>query len=634
MMRMAIALAAFALTTHAAAAPTLGPAYGDRMVLQRGQPIELEGKAQPGTMVTAELSGQTATSKTDVDGSFRIILPPLAAETTASTLVLKDPTGETRYSGILIGDVILCSGQSNMELPVNRALDTYNQLQQADDDGIRLLTVPKTTAPVPQDTFGEPVSWVAANGDTVAEFSAVCFYMGKRLRALRPTVPVGLIHSNWGGSAARAWLTPQGVAELYGEDTLDMLAAYSTDPYAATRRFVPKWMDWWRKQDGGREPWREPDALEWAPIPQFSFWNHWKGTGLDTNPRANVWLRQTLFLTSEQASDAGKLSIGAIDDLDLTFVNGEPVGYTFGWGVERTYTVPGELLRKGENEILIAANNSWDMGGFFAGPERLFFVPGSGGKAISLSADWEYAKSDVDGVPPRAPWDAIAGAGVMHNAMVAPLGTMKLAAVAWYQGEADVGQPGYDDKLRVLFEGWRGQFGEQAEMLVVQLADFGERQSRPVESAWAALRQEQLAGVTADHNAALVTAIDIGEPSDIHPANKNVLGSRLADAFTGRAMPMPDRAVRNGTRVTVSFTGVEGGLVVHGGPVPLGVEVCGDHVGSCRYVLAQTDGESIFIDLGDDGNASRVRHAWSDAPVVNLYDAQGRPIPGFELGIE
>jgi sialate O-acetylesterase len=634
MIRLAIALPALAMAASVAAAPTLGPAYGEDMVLQRGQPIELEGKAQPGETVVADFSGNTASAQANADGSFRITLAALPADTESSTLVLRDKTGETRYEGIAIGDVILCSGQSNMELPINRALDTYNQLRLAPDDSIRLLTIPKTTATVPLHKFAEPVKWVAADSETVAEFSAACFYMGKRLRALRPAVPVGLIHSSWGGSAARAWLTPKGVSELYGGETLELLRTYSSDPYAATRRFIPQWMEWWREQDNGREPWREPDTLEWAPIPQFSFWNDWTGTGLDTNPRANVWLRQTFTLTREQANRDGRLSIGAIDDLDLTFVNGEPVGYTFGWGIERTYTVPDEFLREGENEILIAANNMWDMGGFFAGPDRLFFTPGNGDEPIPLGADWEYAKSGVEGVPPRAPWDANAGAGVMHNAMIAPLGPIRLAAVAWYQGEADVGQPDYDEKLRVLFEGWRDQFGSQARMLVVQLADFGQRQSEPVESGWAVLRQEQLAGVMADGNASLVTAIDIGEPADIHPANKNVLGVRLADAFTGRAMPMPQSAVRDDAHVTVSFTGIEGGLVAHGGPVPLGVEICGTAVGSCRYVLARLVDDTMVIDLGDGDDASRVRHAWSDAPVVNLYDGAGHPVPGFELSIE
>ena len=633
MIRAGLATLALSVSASALATPTLGPGYGDGMVLQRGEPIALEGRSAPGEQVTARLGDTSASARADGDGVFRIALPARKANASGTRLTIADASGETRYDDILIGDVFLCSGQSNMELSVDRALDTYNQLRLAADGGIRLLKIPQATAPTPAANFAQPVSWVAADRDTVAGFSAACFYMGKRLRKLSPEVPVGLIHSNWGGSAARAWLTPAGVAAMEGDETLQLLRSYSADPLAATRSFAPRWKEWWRAQDGGREPWRDPDRLAWQPIPQFSFWNDWKGTGLDTDPTANVWLRQTVTLTPEQAAQDGKLSIGAIDDLDLTFVNGEPVGYTFGWGVERTYKVPARFLRAGENEILIAANNMWDTGGFFAGPERLFFTPGNGDAAVPLGADWEYAIAEVEGVPPRAPWDANAGAGVMHNAMIAPLGPMRLAAVAWYQGEADAGQPRYDRKLATLFEGWRAQFGDQAKMLVVQLADFGQRVSVPVASGWAQLRQEQLAAVQADGNADLVTAIDIGEPSDIHPANKNVLGLRLADAFAGNAMPKPASARREGDKIVVDFTGLEGDLTAYGGPTALGVELCGQAQESCRYVFPRLDGRKMVIDVPADSAATRVRHAWSDAPVVNLYDGSDRPIPGFELPI-
>ncbi|NJO13936.1 MAG: sialate O-acetylesterase, partial [Rhizobiales bacterium] len=348
---------------------------------------------------------------------------------------------------------------------------------------------------------------------------------------------------------------------LHGQQSLDQLGLYARDPYAAAQAFVPQWFDWWRSRDGGREPWKAPQILDWKPIPQFSFWNEWKGTGLDTNPRANVWLKQTITLTKEQAKGDGSLAIGAIDDMDLTFVNGHPVGYTFGWGVERTYRVPAKHLKAGENVILIAANNMWDTGGFFAGPDRLAFTAANGTR-VALGADWHYATTTVTDVPPRAPWDANAGVGVMHNAMIAPLGPMKLAGVAWYQGESDAGQPAYDKKLETLFAGWRRQFGSQVKMLVVQLADWGERRSAPTESGWAQLRDEQRRAVVADANAALVTAIDIGEPTDIHPANKNDLGKRLAQAFNGRAMPIPERAQLAGGTVTVSFSGIEGALQV------------------------------------------------------------------------
>ncbi|WP_296718025.1 sialate O-acetylesterase [Erythrobacter sp.] len=602
------------------------------MVLQQGQPITLSGQGQAGGKVTARLGEVTASAAKDGSGNFTLTLPPLPANAAPQALTLTDESGTKTYANILIGDVFLCAGQSNMELPVTRALDADTQLRLAADDGIRLLMVPKATAALPQPRFAAPVVWKAATSDSVANFSAACFYMAKALRGKDTATPIGLIHSNWGGSAARAWLDREGVRALHGAEALDQLALYARDPYAATLGFVPQWFDWWRKADGGREPWRNPQSLDWKPIPRFSFWNEWTGTGLDSKPIANVWLRQTITLTPDQAKGEGQLAIGAIDDLDLTFVNGAPVGYTFGWGVERTYRVPPQHLKAGENTVLIAANNAWDNGGFFAGPERLHFTAADGTR-IPLGADWDYATTPVTDVPPRAPWDANAGVGAMHNAMIAPLGPMRLAGVAWYQGESDVGQPDYDRKLEAIFAGWRRQFGPQARMLVVQLADFGERRSAPGESGWAQLRDEQRRAVAADANAALVTAIDLGEPTDIHPANKNVLGKRLADAFNGRSLPMPQRAVLASGKVTVSFSGITGALQAQGGPYPLGVELCEAAPGTCRFVLAGLDDSSMVIAVPEGMAPTRVRYAWADAPVVNLVDGDGMPVPGFGLDI-
>lgn len=612
--------------------PVLEAGYGDNMVLQAGQPLTLSGRTLPGVKVEARLGNTGSSAVSDGSGAFSITLPQQPNSATPAVLTISDPSGSTTLNNILFGNVFLCGGQSNMELPVIRALNVDNELRLSADDGIRLLMVPKTTAPVPQTAFGSPVSWKAANRETVADFSAACFYMAKALRKKDPATPVGLINANWGGSAARAWYDPQGAATREGTAQLDLLKLYARDPYAATQAFVPQWFDWWRKADNAREPWKTPQILDWKPIPKFSFWNEWTGTGLETNPRANVWFRKVITLTPEQAKGDGSLAIGAIDDMDLTFVNGHPVGYTFGWGVERTYRVPAAHLKAGANTILIAANNMWDTGGFYAGPERLAFTAANGSK-VPLGADWDYAQTAVTDIPPRSPWDANAGLGVMHNAMIAPLGHMKLAGVAWYQGESDAGQPAYDAKLAALFAGWRRQFGPQTRMLVVQLADWGERRSAPGESGWAQTRDQQRLGVVADSNAALVTAIDIGEPNDIHPANKNDLGKRLAEAFNGRAMPMPQKAVREGGKVTVSFTGIVGALTVQGGPYPLGVELCEAAPGTCQFVIARAEGSDLLMAVPEGMTPTRVRYAWADAPIVNLVDGGGMPVPGFGLDI-
>ncbi|HSF12145.1 MAG TPA: Ig-like domain-containing protein, partial [Erythrobacter sp.] len=224
MRRLSNALVAVLATTApvaANAAPELGPAYGDNMVLQQGATITLSGRGQAGGKVTASLGNSTASAAKDGAGNFTLTLPALPATTTPLTLTLTDESGSATYANILIGEVFLCAGQSNMELSVNRALDTENQLRLAADDGIRLLMIPKTTAPLPQSSFGEAVEWKPATRDSVAPFSAACFYMAKSLRRKDPETPVGLIHSNWGGSAARAWLDTEGVRALHGQQSLD-----------------------------------------------------------------------------------------------------------------------------------------------------------------------------------------------------------------------------------------------------------------------------------------------------------------------------------------------------------------------------------------------------------------------------
>ena len=631
-MKSLAAFAALALAAPAIGAPTLGAGYGAHMVLQRGLPIVIAGRTASGDTVHGSFGGASASATADDDGRFELTFRARKASERGATLTLADASGSASWADILVGDVWLCSGQSNMELTVNHALNAWNELRLSPDDDMRLAMVAKDTAAVPQESFAKPLVWAAAAAATVEEFSAACYYMGKQLRADNKGVPVGLIHANWGGSAARAWLTPEGVKTLYGSAALDQLQLYQRDPMAAAQAFVPQWYDWWRDNDDGREPWANPNSLAWKPVPKIGFWNEWEGTGLDTDPVANVWLRQDFVLTAEQAQAAGTLSVGALDDLDLTWVNGHPVGYTFGWGVERRYNVPASYLHAGRNSVLIAVDNMWDTGGFFQGADRLFFKAGSGGQ-IPLGADWEYSVGTVKGVPPRAPWDANAGMGVMHNQMIAPLGPMRLAGVAWYQGESDVGQPDYDVKLRELFAGWRRQFGASTRMLVVQLANYGARTAKPVESGWAQMRQDQLDGVAADANAALVTAIDIGEPHDIHPANKNDLGKRLALAAEGKPMPMPRSATRAGDTLKVTFTGIAGGLQALGGPYALGVEVCGDDHATCRYVLPILEDARMLIPVADGKPVTRVRYAWADAPVVNLVDGRELPVPGFELPV-
>lgn len=624
--RFPLALALLSASMPALAAPALSPYWTDHAVIQRGKPVVVEGRAEPGERISGMLGDESSKAVAGSDGHFVLQFKPREASGTPLTLAV----GDRQIHDLLVGDVWLCSGQSNMAFMVQQGLNSATEIASSADDGLRLLHVPDGSAVSPQARFSMPAQWNAAAPDTVRDFSAACYFMARELRGTLG-VPVGVINSSYGGSQIRVWLTPESGTALYGAGQMDMLRSFGTDELGTVARFAPTWENWYRQHSGGTMPWAKPDSLQWQPVPQISVWNDWKGSTLVDSPIGTVWLRREIELTPAQAKSGARLTLGVIDEIDMTWVNGHPVGNTFGWDVERNYDVPARFLKPGKNEIIVAATNTWSTGGFTSPPETLKFTP-SGGAAIPLAEGWRYGKAPMPELPPRSPWDTNAGIGVRHNAMVAPLGHVALKGAAWYQGESDVDLPGYRDRMRELFAGWRKQFSPDMRMLVVQLANYGPVQLAPAKSGWADLREEQRQSVLADKNAELVTAIDIGERTDIHPANKQVLGHRLALAAQGIALPEPVEAVRDGDDVRIRFAGVDGKLIAWSGNGPLAFELCGDTQPSCRYAMARMDGTSVLL-AGDRKPATRVRYAWADSPVVNAYDDRAMPLPGFELPI-
>lgn len=626
----ALLLAAALLPAAARAAPTLSPVWSDHAVIQRDAPIAVEGSAAPREAISATLGDATARTAADAEGRFSLTFPARKATTAPLTLTVTGADGTAAtVSDIVVGDVWLCSGQSNMEWPLGASVGGAAAAGGAADAGLRLLAIPKGTALAPQAAFATPVQWAVASPESVPPASAACYYMARKLRH-DLGVPVGAIESYWGGSQARAWLDPAAGRALYGAGEMAQLALFQRDPLRAVTGFAPVWEAWWRDGTGGQEPWKAPDELQWQPVPAIAPWPGWAGTPLASDTIGNVWFRRTLVLTPEQAAKGGTLNIGVIDDMDTTWVNGRIVGNTFSWDQERQYPIPPGYLRPGANEIVFAASNSWGSGGFTSDAGTLAFTV-AGGERIPLADGWRYAIGQLDAMPPRTPWDGNAGIGVMHNRMIAPLGHIALAGAAWYQGESDVGIPGYADRLGALFAGWRQQFGAAMRMLVIQLPNFGPSAEAPAASGWAEVREQQRRAVAADANAALIPTLDVGENGNLHPPDKLPVGLRLAAAAQGKPMPLPLRAARAGATIRVTFSGLEGGLHAWSGP-PLGVELCGETQESCRYAAAAISGDTLVVH-GDGQPASRVRYAWAESPAINLYDARPLPVPTFELPI-
>lgn len=610
-------------------------------VLQRDRPIVVEGAADAGEGVTVALGGASATATADGKGRWRATLPAMAATATPLTLTVtgKDGAADT-LDDLLVGDVWLCSGQSNMEYPTKQALNGEMLVNTAANDGIRLLDVAHHVGLSADEMLEKRPVWAAASPASVRDFSAACYLMVKEMAA-KANVPMGAIDSSWGGTKILPWIDTTDARKLPGlAADVDLLALYARDHAAGLRAFGDRWGEWWRKASGtkrGQEPWNAPDRLSWTPVPKFGPWEEW-GVPALADYNGLVWFRQGFDLAQAPTGD-GVIELAGIDELDTVWINGVPVGATFGWGDWRRYTVPRAALKKGHNEIMVALGDTYGPGGMFGPADKIQFTP-AGGQPIPLGTGWRYSVyKPNDQSYPRSPWESHAGLGTLYNGMIAPLGPIGLKGVAWYQGESDVGLASYGDRLAALMTGWRRQFqNPDLPFLIVQLANFGAPPVKIENSAWAALRETQRLAVLRDPHAALATTVDIGVRNDIHPADKNELAKRLVFAQAhleagdraNASGPMIASATRTGGEVVLRFNGVQGALHVWSAAAPIGFELC--DASACRYANATVNGAEVRLADAKPGDV-RVRYAWADAPVVNFYDEAPHPVVPFEVTI-
>jgi len=625
----------------------LASVFQDHAVLQRDRPVRVWGRAVPGERVRVAFNGREAGATADGSGRWEATLPASAAGG-PYTLEARSDSGTTQVvSDVLVGDVFLCSGQSNMEFPVMRARGGEFAARAAANDRIRLLTVPHLALPEPAADPDAPGTWKVASPETVRPFSAACYFFARELQQTE-LVPMGLINAAWGGSAIEAWMGGSGFGQSGGfAERLDLLRLYARDPEAANQGFGRMWEAWWRSTPAGAtEPW-QPDlagADRWPEVPEpMRNWKAWGVPALASHD-GMVWYRRAFSLTPGQAARRATLSLGGIDEVDQTWVNGRVIRNTFGWGDQRVYPLPAGVLRPGENVITLNVLSTWDAGGM-VGPAEKLALTLDDGTSVPLAGGWRYQAVPLEiGRPPRAPWEPIAGLTTLYNGMIAPLGTYGLRGVVWYQGETNADAPaGYQELLAGLMSSWRERFGAGLPFLIVQLPGFGSVPAEPVESNWSEVREAQRRAVAADACAGLVVTIDLGERDDIHPIEKRAVGSRIARAARrvvyGEAVapsgPVPLSASREAGGVVVTFGDVEGRLVTYSSDRAIGFELCGDGKGSCRYATAQVASNRVVLaPIEGQPLPTRVRFCWGDSPLCNLSDQSGLPVGPFELVIK
>lgn len=627
--------------------PFLHPLFTDHMVLQRGVRFPVWGWAAPGSRVTVEFRGKEETAVADAAGKWVAKLGPFDAGGPfaltvkgAQTLTLTD---------VLVGDVWLASGQSNMEMGITQVNNPEEEVAHADFPRMRLFQVPKVAATTPRATVN--ARWLVCTPKNIVEggwggFSAVAYFFGRRLHK-ELNVPVGLIHTSWGGTAAEGWISAEKLSTMpeFVPALNDLEKAWA-DSKMPPENFDGALAEWWSKNDPGsaaKPMWSEPvfDSSAWKKMRLPQYWEDAGLPGFD----GVVWFRRTFELPAEWAGKDLTLSLGPVDDVDTTFVNGVAVGGLSQWDAPRSYRVNARLLKPGVNTIAVRVLDGGVGGGIYGKPELMKIEPagGAGATPISLAGEWSYnasvALAEIKTQPPRQGGNDFSVPEIRYNGMIAPLVPFAVKGAIWYQGETNVGRaPQYERVMATLIRDWRERFtsGGDFPFLVVQLANFLERRDTPVDSEWARLREAQLHVSQNVKNSGLAVTIDIGDAKDIHPKNKQDVGTRLALVALanvyGRKFEYSGPTFKSmkveGARARLSFEHAEGGLVTKDGGRLTGFAVAGED-GRFQWADATVEGDTIIVSSPEVKRPVAVRYGWADNPDCNLYNRAGLPASPF-----
>lgn len=607
--------------------------FQDGMVLQRGKLIPVWGTATPGERFAITFNRRTYSVEADMNGRWRVYLPKMKAGGPYEMNI-----ADTRIGDILVGDVWLCSGQSNMDVTIERVAPQYPKLvSDYRNDRVRLLRVEQVASVGGAQNDFKTSGWKHLNPVDGWRFSAIGYFLGKRLQE-ETGVPQGIICNSWGGTPIEAWVPADSLRREHAA-LLDRMALY-TPEYVETQSRAnammnARWMQLLNEKDSGlHQGWTglEVDDTQWKCYNQYAAdWAKVDGRGIV----GSVWMRQHVNIDAAHAGRPARLLLGTLYDADYTYVNGRQVGVTYYQYPPRRYDIPAGLLREGDNVISIRFVNKGGTPSFTRG--KRYELRFSDTDVLPLAEEW---RSRVGAMMPACPQQDVGIqnlASVMHGSMLMPVVPYGIAGVVWYQGESNTGAPGsYRSMLRMLKANWRALFGqEDLPFVVVQLANFMSPTAQPQESKWAALREAQRLSTAEDAHAALAVAIDLGEYNDIHPLRKQEVADRVAlglgKLYYGKKAllsPAPVQAkLRNGQVVVMFDQKLRPGTAAE-------FELKGDD-GRFHSVSGRIEGMQAVLDAAGMGLPTTVRYAWKDNPdKLSVYGEQGLPGSPFQIPID
>lgn len=608
---------------------TLPNLVSDGMVLQRNQKLNIWGKADANEKVDVKFLNKNYKTTADQNGNWKIVLPEQKAggpyTMTINEITLKD---------ILIGDVWLASGQSNMELPMRRLTPLYsNEIKNANNQNIRFFTVPQKYNFKSPQTELDGGKWEATNSQTILNFSGVAYFFAKDVSE-KNKVPVGIIHASLGGSPIQAWMDENSLKKY--PEYLDEAKKWQNDDLIKSTESSEQALSkaWYTELDqsdiGLNQHWEKFDLndSDWKTMKIPGSWEDTEGSF-----EGSVWFRKEIILTKNQAGKAAFLNLGRIKDADVTYINGIKVGNVTYEYPPRWYDVPAGILKEGKNVIAVRVSNGSGKGQFIA--DKPYYLEIDGQK-IDLKSEWKYKiGAKMAKMAPGTTFIRWKPTG-LYNAMISPLINYNITGAIWYQGESNTGKPKeYGDLLTTMITDWRNKFNnKEMPFITVQLANFMESKAQPIESNWAELRDQQRKVSLQVPNAGLAVIIDIGEWNDIHPLNKKTVGDRLALQAMKFAYgknivaegPVYQSMKIDGNKIVLSFKNGTDDFAPVAELKGFAIKNTG---GNWSWAKAKIQGKTITVWNDSVTNPVAVRYDWADNPDGNLKNKTRLPASPF-----
>lgn len=610
------------------------------MVLQRNEELKIWGWASANESITLKLNSKTYNTKADKYGNWSLLLPK--QKVGGPYQMVLEGSNTITISDIMFGDVWVCSGQSNMELPMERLKEKYTEeIKNATNSKIRQFLVADKYNFKKEETDFDSGSWVNCSPENVMNFSAVAYFFAKDIYA-KEGVAIGLINSALGGSPVEAWMSDTALKSF--PESYKEAQKFKSDALIdeITKSDQKRNDDWYAKinqndkgMSSGKPTWNQnnTDESDWKEMQIPGFWAD-ESLG---NINGAVWFKKEVIVPKSFAGQEAKLFLGRIVDQDFVYLNGEFVGTTGYQYPPRRYEVKPGILKEGKNTITVRVINSSGRGGFVT--DKPYFLS-VGKDTIDLKGNWKYklgTEMPALAGPTFIRWKPEG----LYNAMIAPLLNTKIKGVIWYQGESNANNPSnYKDTFSAMITDWRTNWKQgNFPFLFVQLANFMETKSEPAESSWAALRQAQYETLAVP-NTGMAVITDIGEWNDIHPLNKEDVGKRLAlqarklaygETKLTASSPSPKSFKFEENQVIIDFKDFGKGLMLKNGGELKSFAISND---GKNFVWAKAEiiGNQVKVWNAEIKNPTIVRYAWADNPAdANLFSKEGLPATPFEI---